>query len=87
MKRIYDVVGLLVLSALVVNANPFYPYGDKEEEEQKNAFVSDEAVAAYFKNKFETENVQPAMIMEYLINLMGASKKKPSSGSNSEYLF
>ena len=64
----------MVLSALMVTAYPFYPYGDKGE--QRNAFVNDDSVAANFKNdrKFETEDVKPAMVMEYLMNLMDVSK-------------
>ena len=66
-------VCVLAFSALMVKAYPFYPYGDKEEE-QRNTFVSNDAVAVYFKNEFETEDIKPAMVLEYLINLVGASK-------------
>ena len=70
-----SVICSLLLAALVVNASTYVA-----KEEQKNAFLSDEAVASYFRNKFETENVKPAMVMEYLIELMGSSKK-PIPGS------
>ena len=72
-----SVIGPLLLAALVVNGSPYVA-----KEEQKNAFLSDEAVASYFRNKFETEKVKPAMVMEYLIKLMGSSKKPIPGGDN-----
>lgn len=55
-----------------------------DDHQQNNVVLSDEAVAAYFKKKFETENVKPAMVMEYLVKLM-ASKRK-GGDETSEYL-
>lgn len=52
-------------------------------EQQKNVVLNDEAVAAYFKKKFETEDVKPAVVMEYLVKLMGSKKK--GGDEKSEY--
>ena len=45
--------------------------------------MSEEAVAAYFKKRFETDDVKPAMVMEYLVNLMN---NKPNPSEKSEYV-
>ena len=65
----------LVLATFCANASP-YSASASNYEEQKNVILSDEAVAAYFKKKFETEDVKPAMVMEYLVKLMGGGKDK-----------
>ena len=72
-----------MLATLSVNASP-YSTSASNYKEQKNVILSDEAVAAYFKKKFETEDVKPAMVMEYLVRIM----KKPKGGEDdkSEYL-
>ena len=63
-------------SQLAGNAVPSTPYATKGEEDHER--LSDEDVATYFRNKFETDNAQPAMVMEYLINLMSSQ----NSGSS-----
>ena len=70
-------------SQLAANAVPSTPYATKGEQDN----VSDEDVAAYFRNKFETDNVQPAMVMEYLIKLMSSQNSGSSiSTIASEYI-
>ena len=72
-----------MFATLRVDASPYSPYTAAKDE--KNAILSDEAVAAYFKKRFETEDVKPAMVMEYLVKLMG---KKPIPGDEkSEYVW
>ena len=68
-------IGLLVYVTLV-SAHPFSPYTDNEEESESMEW-SQEAVAAFLKNKMEKENLQPASLSEYLLTLMQGSKKKP----------
>ena len=51
--------------------------------EQRNNVASDEVIAAYFKKKFETEDIKPAMVMKYLVKLMGSKKK--GGDETSEY--
>lgn len=48
-----------------------------------NNVVSDEVVAAYFNKNFETDDIKPAMAMEYLIRQMGSKKK--GGDETSEY--
>ena len=76
-----SVIGLM-LATFSVSASLYSASTDYEQ--QKNIVVSDEAVAAYFKKKFETEDVKPAMVMEYLVKLMGSSIK--GGDVTSEYL-
>ena len=77
-------IGLLVFATLRVDASPYSPYNTATKEDQKNAILSDEAVAAYFKKRFETDDVKPAMVMEYLVNLI---QENPNSGEEmSEYV-
>ena len=71
-----------MFSTLSVDASPYSSY-TAAKEDQKNAILSDEALAAYFKKRFETDDVKPAMVMEYLVNLMNKpnqSKKGESVG-------
>ena len=69
-QAILQLIGLLVSTSLV-SASPYSPYTDNKEE-QKNVLLSDEAVAAYFKNKMEKENLEPAKIVEYVLaNIQG----------------
>ena len=68
-------IGVLIyLGTLLVNASTHSLHA-KSKTQQTDAFLSDEAVAAYFKRKIETEYVKPAMVMEYLVKLMGPSKQ------------
>ena len=61
-----------MFATLSVNAAP---YSVSKYKEQKDVMLSDEAVTTYFKKQFETEDVQPAVvIMEYLARLMNESK-------------
>ena len=69
-QAILQLIGLLVSTSLV-SASPYSPYTDNKGE-QKNVLLSDEAVAAYFKNKMEKENLEPAKIVEYVLaNIQG----------------
>ena len=52
-------------------------------EQRNNVVASDEVIAAYFKKKFETEDIKPAMVMKYLVKLMGSKKK--GGDETSEY--
>ena len=76
-----SVIGLM-LATFSVSASLYSASTDYEQ--QKNIVLSDETVAAYFKKKFETEDVKPAMVMEYLVKLMGSNKK--GGDETSEYL-
>ena len=63
---------------MAANAVPSTRYA-KRGEQRRAERLSDEAVAAYFRNKFETDKVQPAMVMEYLIKLMSSQTDSGSS--------
>ena len=75
-----SVIGLMLVT-FSVSASLYSASTDYEQ--QKSTVLSDEAVAAYFKKKFETEDVKPAMVMEYLVKLMGSNKK--GGDETSEY--
>lgn len=62
-----------MLAAFKVSASLYSTSIDYEQ--QNNIVLSDEAVAAYFKKKFEAEDIKPAVVMEYLVKLMGSKKK------------
>ena len=71
-QAILQLIGLVVLTSLV-SASPYSPYTDNKGE-QKNVLLSDEAMAAYFKNKMEKE---PAEMMEYILaNIQGRNTKR-----------
>lgn len=53
-------------------------------EQRNNVVASEEVIAAYFKKKFETEDIKPAMVMKYLVKLMGSKKK--GGDETSEYI-
>ena len=70
-------IRLIPLVAFSVNAYPPCVHSapaSVDRDQPKHEELSDEAVAAYFKRKFETEDVKPAMVMEYLVELMGSKK-------------
>ena len=75
-QAILQLIGLLVSTSLV-SASPYSPYTDNKGE-QKNVLLSDEAVAAYFKNKMEKENLEPAEMMEYILANIQEGNTKPS---------
>ena len=75
-----ETLAFVVILLAVATAHPFSPYTDHKEE-SKNAQLSEEAVAAYLKNKMELENLEPAKIMNYVEALLqGGGKSKPKPG-------
>lgn len=73
-------IGLLVLSTLTVYATPSTLYANGKQDHEN---LSDEDVANYFRNKFETEDVKPSMVLEYLVKLMGSEKSGSSIATTS----
>ena len=70
-------VGLLVCLA-VVSGHPYSPYTDSKEDAAKaRADWSDEAVAAYLRNKMQKEDLRPSVLSEYILTLMQGGKKGP----------
>ena len=68
-------IGLLAYVTLV-GAHPFSPYTDNKYGPESMEW-SQEAVAAFLKNKVEKGFLQPASVSEYLLTLMQGSRKKP----------
>ena len=74
-----------MFATLSVDASPYSSY-TAAKEDQKNAILSDEAVAAYSKKRFETDDVKPAMVMEYLVNLMNTKPNQSEKGESVGYV-
>ena len=67
-------VAIVLLVVAVASAYPYFPYTDHKGE-SNHVKLSEEAVAAYLKNKMEDEKLEPAKIMNYVETLLqGAGK-------------
>ena len=82
-KMTLSIVGFLFL-ATIVSAYPSLPYTDLKNE-QKDVQLSEEAVAAYLKDKMDKENLEPASIMKYVVALLEGSSKKTTKDEDGKY--
>ena len=67
-------VVIVLLVVAVASAYPYSPYTDPKGE-SSNVKLSEEAVAAYLKNKMEDEKLEPAKIMNYVESLLQGGGK------------